>query len=154
MFSKWFVSKRKKSVNQYPTPAPVQVTEITRTQQQQAGNSAYNQMSDAQKAQKLGISVVEYHKRVGIIERELMTLTANVGDTVFPSNWDEYQKHGKLLVRAICRHYDNYGNMDWNEHTPFVVQVSPIDQPNSTINCTVAWISKHAPVETTLYQDC
>lgn len=152
MFAKWFVSKRKKTSNYFPPALPSPPP--TRTQQQQAGNAAYVHQTDFQKAQKLGITVHEYHKRVGIIERELLTLTANVGDTVFPSTWEDYQKHGKLLVRAVCRHYDDYGDVEWNERIPFVVQVSPMDKPNETINCTVAWISKHAPVESTLYQDC
>ena len=110
--------------------------------------------SDWDKARKLNITLAEYNKRVTIIMNELRFLTVNVGDTVYPSNVDDYKEHGKLIVRAVCRHYDNYGDLVWNEKSPFVLQVSPLANQTSTINCTVAWVSKDTPVETTMHQGC
>ena len=98
--------------------------------------------SDYEKAKKHGLTVVEYHKRVKIVEEANQQLTVNVGDECYPHSASIYHKNGKARVLAICRHYDDYGEAKWDEKLPFIVQASFIGTPNEVFNCTAAYLVK------------
>jgi len=104
--------------------------------------------SEIQRAKKRGIGVEEYRKRVKIVSETIRQCSVKVGDVVFPSQWKEFMEYGRVTVMAICYHYDDYGNVTWNEKTPFLLAVSPTTAPSNIVNCTVDWVQHHQPSPT------
>ncbi len=102
-----------------------------------------NNHSKTHKAQKQGISVEEYDKRCKIVEDALAFLEVNVGDYAYPPNQADYEKHGKCMVTAIARSYDDYGKLDWNPEKLFLVHFR--DCQGRVISCTSNYLSKVPP---------
>ena len=95
------------------------------------------------KAQKQGISVEEYNKRCKIVEDALFDLEVVVGDFGYPPNQADYEKHGRCMVTAIARSYDDYGKLDWNPDKLFLVHFR--DKDGRIISCTPNYLSKVPP---------
>jgi len=93
------------------------------------------------RAQRHGLSIPEYNSRVNIVEEALKSLDCNVGDTVYPYNSRLLHKHGKAIIVAICRHYDQYGNVKWSDDMPLLVAAKWEATPNEIFNCTVNYLT-------------
>jgi len=90
------------------------------------------------KAKKLGITLAEYNRRVGIVKVASEDCPWKVGDLAYPYDKPSYEEHGSLRVIGIVSHYDNYGDVEWNEH-PYILAVRPEKAPNSVVTCTYGW---------------
>ena len=97
------------------------------------------------RARKMGLSIEEYRKRVTIVSREQTGCRFATGDTVWPAMPEDVAKYGKCMVVGICRHYDDFGNVEWKENTPFLLAVTPLNDRTRVINCTIAWATKAEP---------
>jgi len=95
------------------------------------------------KAQKQGITVEEYDKRCAIVEEALVALEVNVGDYCYPPNQADFEQHGKCIVTAIARSYDDYGRLDWDPNKLFLVHFR--DEHGKIISCTTNYLSKVPP---------
>ena len=104
--------------------------------------------SDYEKAKKRGITVLEYHKRVKIVEEHCEKLEVNIGDLAYPHSASLFHKYGKARVHAVCRHYDDYGEAKWDDALPFIVQASFETSPNEVFNCTAAYLVKNPTYQT------
>lgn len=96
------------------------------------------------RAQKKGLSVTEYRKRVAEVSKAQRDSFIQTGDTVWPSLKEPYEKYGKCLVVGVCRHYDDYGDVEWND-PPFILAISPMNDKGSVINCTTGYVQKYEP---------
>ena len=132
MITQFFKSKR--SVLVLPPPS---------TQSKWVGNAV---LSELERATKRGLSVEEYRHRCGVVARAQIGLKMFVGDTMWPHTYAAAQQHGKVMVRGIVRHFDDYGDVVWNE-PPFILAVSPLKEQTRTIHCTGNWVVKDEPVE-------
>lgn len=93
-------------------------------------------------ARKIPPSV--YKERCQVVEDALKDCWHTVGDTGYPYSYAEYKKMGKIQIVGVCRHYDNYGDVDWN-NPPFLLQVRSLDRPEEITNCTPGFIVKQEP---------
>ena len=95
------------------------------------------------RAQKHGLSIPEYDHRCSIVEDALKELDYDMGDKVYPHNSTLFHKHGAAKVIAICRHYDQYGNVKWDDELPMIVVACWEDTPDKFFNCTVKYLTKN-----------
>jgi hypothetical protein len=104
---------------------------------------SYSSANDVQaKAAKLGITVPEYWRRKHVVSTEAGKCQFHLGQTVYPSRPKDYIRYGEVKVMAICRDYDFYGDVEWNE-PPFILQL--VDTRQSVVNCTIGWASTVPP---------
>jgi len=99
---------------------------------------------EADRAAKRGLSTEEYRARVTKVFGEVRGLFLSIGDTVWPTRLPDLKKHGKCIVVGVCRHYDDYGEADWND-PPYLLSVQPLKDRSHTIQCSVGWVTKQAP---------
>lgn len=85
-----------------------------------------------------------YRDRCAAVETALKNTWHTVGDVGYPYSYEEFQKMGKIQVVGVCRHYDNYGDVEWND-PPFLLQVRSMDRPEEITNCTPGFIVKQEP---------
>jgi len=114
----------------YPAPRPVAVVHTLPWD-----NSRYS------RAQKVGLSILDYDNRVNIVEDALKDLDCNVGDKVYPYSSALFHKHGCAKIVAICRHYDQYGDATWDDAKPMIVSAYWEDKPNEIFNCTANYLT-------------
>lgn len=93
----------------------------------------------------LGLTVQEYRGRCKLVADANMMHSYALGDTVYSSIPKEREKYGPMIVVGICRHYDQYGSIDWND-PPYILCVSPLKDRSTTVNCTVGWVTKKEEV--------
>jgi hypothetical protein len=91
-------------------------------------------------ATKMGLSVEVYQQRCREVVQASNECSFMIGDTGYPVLAKD-KKYGKCMVVGICRHYDNYGTVDWND-PPFILSVSPLNDKASVIQCTGGWLVK------------
>jgi hypothetical protein len=133
MIEQYFASRRPVAPTQqqskywpvYPLPAP--------TSPVQAG------LKEAERAAKRGLSIEEYRARVVMVMEHQSNCTFQVGDTV----WPVYAKDVKTMGQ--CRHYDDYGDLDWND-PPFLLSVQSLANKSKSIQCSTGWVTKTRPV--------
>jgi len=109
--------------------------------------SAFNPFFTPQEyrqAAKFKIAPAEYKRRCAIVEKAVKDTWHCVGDTGYPHSMAEFKKLGKVLIVGVCQHYDNYGDVDWNE-PPYILQVKSLEHPNEYTNCTAGWVVKEEP---------
>lgn len=110
----------------------------------QAHSTSQSTASEYIKATKLGIKVSEYQKRVKCVEAAYKACTWKAGDEGYPLEYAEFEKYGKMVVLYVVDHYDKYGDVQWADH-PFILAVSPVDDPNTVVNCTINWLVEEEP---------
>jgi hypothetical protein len=135
MIEKFFKSTRKVTPSVLTLPLP---------QQHGTKWTAQGSLTEEQRATQRGLSVEEFRRRVGLVARAQLNLKTYIHDTVWPVQPADALEHGKCIVRGICRHYDDYGDAQWNEN-PFILAVSPLNNPTHVINCTANWVTRVAP---------
>ena len=104
----------------------------------------YSPTTETERAQKRGLTVEEYRARVVIVAQAQRECKFQVGDTVWPYTAKEAKKMGKCVVTGVCRHYDDYGTVDWND-PPFLLAVQSLSDRSKTIQCSIDWVVKQAP---------
>jgi hypothetical protein len=95
------------------------------------------------KAQRQGISVEEYERRCKLVDDALLELEVNVGDFAYPPTQKDFENHGRCVVTAIARSYDDYGRTGWDPNKLFLVHFR--DEHNKVISCTSNYLSKNPP---------
>jgi len=120
----------------YPAPKPP-----ASTQTLPYNNSRYS------RAQKHGLSIIEYDARVNAVEDALKKLKGKVGDRVFPYSATLFHRHGAARIVAICQHYDQYGDAKWEAENPMIVQAQWEDTPNEIFNCTANYLTTEPPYQ-------
>lgn len=96
------------------------------------------------RAKARNLDVIEYRRRVALVANEIRDVFLAVGDTVYPVQSGPAKKYGKCVIHGIVKHYDDYGDVEWNE-PPFLLNVVSLDKPNETINCSVGYVTKREP---------
>lgn len=100
-----------------------------------------NSLTEEQRAAKRGLSTEEYRRRVTAVAKAQASCGMYVTDQGFPAKAEDLEAYGKCIVVGICRHYDDYGTVQWHE-PPFILSVSPLKDRTKTINCTSGWLIK------------
>jgi hypothetical protein len=118
----------------YPSKRPEPIRKVV----------VYNSSSAAEKATRLGITITEYWRRKSVVSAEAAACPFIVGEKVWPSQLKDLKRHGQVTVMAICRDYDNYGSVDWND-PPFILSVK--SEHGHSVQCTWGWCSKTKPEE-------
>jgi len=97
------------------------------------------------RAEKMGLTVEVYRHRCTEVSRAQSQCTFQVGDTVWPASEDEMQKYGLCQVIGVCRHYNDYGTVDWNE-PPLILSIQSVADRTEILNTTTNWVVKYKPV--------
>lgn len=103
--------------------------------------SAYYTALEKEKAEKLKLTVDDYRLRKAAVKAAAESCPFQVGDTVYPYLESLFETHGKLRVDRICRDFDDYGTIAWN-NPPFILVLARLDNPNERLNTTVGWCVK------------
>lgn len=107
-------------------------------------NQTYYTPQETAMALKMGISPHTYRKRCKLVTEEWLKCKVKVGDKVFPYSATLCDQHGEMIVQAICKSYDDYGDVGWND-PPFILQVASVDKPNESISCTAGFVQHDDP---------
>lgn len=129
MISQWFAPP-KKQAHVYNLPAPTR---------------GVPESDVAKKAAKLGLDVFEYNKRCRIVAQNSRQFSGKTGDEMWPSLPVDQDKYGKMRILRVCQHYDDYGQVNWNEDNPLIVSAQCIDKPNHVLNCSIGWLTFTEP---------
>lgn len=98
--------------------------------------------TETERAHARNLTVEEYRHRVACVAKEVAKLTYMYGDTVVPVNPEDEKTLGKCLVVHIARHYDDYGDVEWNE-PPYIVSLMPLKDRSLRQCCSAGWVKKH-----------
>jgi hypothetical protein len=105
---------------------------------------SYFTVHENSQAMKLGMSPYKYRQCCEKVKLAFDNCKHKVGDIVYPYSEKEYKKNGKMFVQAICKHFDDYGDVMWND-PPYILQVASVDDPNNTTACTSGWVQAEEP---------
>ena len=106
------------------------------------------------RAEKMGLEVEVYRHRVTEVSRAQTDCKFSVGDTVWPVNEADVIQYGMCQVIGVCRHYNDYGTVDWHE-PPFILSIQSMRDRTEMLNTTANWVQKVKPVfETENVGDC
>jgi hypothetical protein len=134
MITQFFKSKRK-VINLPYIPTPTNTSKWV----------GHTNLTEEQRAAKRGLSTDVYRHRVAQVARAQIGVKLFLGETAWPVKMADAIEHGKVLIKGIVRHYDDYGDVEWHE-PPFILSVSPLKDQTKIINCTSGWVSKEEPV--------
>jgi hypothetical protein len=146
MIEQYFPSKRKtvepyKYQNRYQHPLSL------------PNNTAYSAFEEA-RALKMGVTKEVYRHRVTEVSRAQSACPFQIGDTVYPALAADVELYGACLVTGICRHYHDYGTVDWHE-PPFILSIQSIGDRSSVLNTTTNWVVKKKNIfESENFGDC
>ena len=115
------------------TPPPVDKHSLSHTSRELA------------QALKLGISVEVYQHRCRKVSEASNLCKLQLGDTVWPVKPSDLTQYGQMLVVGICRHYDQYGTVDWNDN-PFILTLACCRDRSVTATTTYNWADKKEAV--------
>lgn len=126
-------------------PAPVSDIPSSGVYQQPtnvaAGQVSYFPTAELARAKARNLDVIEYRRRVALVANELRDCHYQLGDTVFPAQAGPAKKYGKCIIKGIIKHYDDYGDIEWNE-PPFLVYAQSLEHKDETISCSVGYLTK------------
>ena len=88
---------------------------------------------------KLNLTKEVYQQRVAAVVAESNACKLQVGDTVYPTKPKDKTTYGRMQVVGICRNYDHYGTIDWND-PPFILSVQSLADRTTIVNCTNGWV--------------
>jgi hypothetical protein len=126
----------------YPSKRVVVVTPpyINSPKKWSAGSS-----TEEQRAAAKGLSTIEYRERVVAVSKAQGSCFWYNNQILWPSQVKDAEEHGEVIIRGVCRHYDEYGEIEWHD-PPFILAVSPVKNPEVVINCTANWVAKICPL--------
>ena len=96
---------------------------------------------ESERAKKAGLSIEEYRRRCSAVRNASNACSFQTGDTVFPVKEEDYLKYGQCQITSIVRHFDDYGDIEWNE-APLIVSLKSRKLPEETLVTSVGWIRK------------
>lgn len=99
---------------------------------------------EAKRAAARGLSTEEYRARVALVMADQTSVNFQIGDTVWPIYPKDVKRYGACIITAFCRHYDDYGEADWND-PPFLLSVSPLSDRTISVQCSVTWVTRTRP---------
>jgi len=135
-------------VNYFPSPKQVvvyQQSQQAAPQHQGVVQQSHYTSREWDRAKARGLTITEYRRRVEIVFAQLKGEFISAGDTVYPVQTKAFKQYGKCSIRNVCRHYDDYGDVEWND-PPFLLQIVSLDHPQETINCSVGYVQKREPI--------
>jgi hypothetical protein len=97
------------------------------------------------RAEKMGLTVEVYRHRVTEVSRAQSDCKFQVGDTVWPADAKDLATYGLCQVIGVCRHYNDYGTVDWNE-PPLILSIQSVRDRTEILNTTTNWVVKCKPV--------
>lgn len=148
MIEQYFPTKHEKPKPHYTPPfrnilALPGVTEDTYAGSINKAPSAF----ETARAEKMGLEVPVYRHRVTEVSRAQTECRFQVGDVLFPVAEADYIQYGPCQVVGVCRHYNDYGTVDWHE-PPFILSVRSVADRNEILNCTANWVQRGKPTYT------
>jgi hypothetical protein len=146
MIEKYYASKRPKPKSYYPV-----THHVTQQFPFPASNVGAPSAFETARAEKMGLTVEVYRHRVTEVSRAQSACPFQVGDTVWPAAEKDIDTYGMCQVIGVCRHYNDYGTVDWND-PPFILSVQSMKDRTEMLNTTANWVIKHRPVFIT--EDC
>ena len=151
MIEQYFESKRPKPKSYYPvtTPAVHQFPFPTKPTMNQGAPSAF----ETARAEKMGLTVEVYRHRVTEVSRAQSACPFQVGDTVWPAAEKDIDLYGMCQIVGVCRHYNDYGSVDWND-PPLILSIQSLKDRNEILNTTANWVIKHRPIFLTEGEEC
>lgn len=90
------------------------------------------------RAQKLGITKEVYHERQKAVAKASAVCLLYSGQKVMPVKEADRAEHGVMTVVNVCRSYDLYGDIEWND-PPFILQLESGLKRGHFVNCTANW---------------
>ena len=102
--------------------------------------AVHTSLTEEQRAARKGLSIEEYRSRVVAVAKAQAFTTLKVGDVGMPIKEEDALNIGECVVVGICRHFEDYGTVQWRE-PPFILSVSPVNDRSKTINCTANWLT-------------
>lgn len=146
MIEQYFPSKRK--VVTYTNRYQNNYTPVVST-----GATAPSAFEEA-RAAKQGLTVEVYRHRVTEVSRAQAGCQFQIGDTVYPVEQKDLDEYGPCLITGVCRHYHDYGTVDWHE-PPFILSIRSKNDAGTILNTTAGWAMKRKPIfETENLGDC
>lgn len=98
--------------------------------------------TETERATKRGLSLLEYRARVQAVQVAKNLCPFKVGDTCVPFTEAEREKWGTMYISSICTHFDDYGDVKW-ENPPLILQLSPLNDRTTHISANVGWVRKN-----------
>jgi len=95
-------------------------------------------------AHKRGVTLEVYRQRCAMVAKAQSDCKFMVGDTAWPVNEADVEQYGLCQVVGICRHYNDYGTVDWHE-PPFILSVQQVGDRTTILNTTANWLVKKKP---------
>jgi hypothetical protein len=97
------------------------------------------------RAEKMGLTVEVYRHRVTEVSRAQSECSFQVGDTCWPADEKDIEQYGMCQVVGVCRHYNDYGTVDWHE-PPYILSIQSLRDRTEMLNTTANWVVRHRPV--------
>ena len=91
------------------------------------------------KAKARGITVEEYRARVIQVRKAANECKWQVGMVGIPYYKKDQKTYGQCRILSVCRHYDDYGTVAWNEGVPFIMQVMSLTTQQA-FACSGGWL--------------
>ena len=95
-------------------------------------------------ASKRNLTIEVYRQRCAMVAKAQSECKFSVGDTAWPVNEPDVETYGLCQVVGICRHYNDYGTVDWHE-PPFILSVQQVGDRTTILNTTANWLVKKKP---------
>ena len=64
---------------------------------------------------------------------------------MWPASESDMLQYGLCQVTGVCRHYNDYGTVDWHE-PPFILSVQSVADRSEMLNTTANWVVKAKPI--------
>lgn len=122
----------------YKNPNPVQVGYIAPAASN--NNSAWFTAHEHKRSRELSIAPMEYRHRVNTVRDLAHKSGLKRGDLVTISIKADAEKHGQCVIVGICDNYDDYRDQDWNKGNPYLLDISPVNDRNKVISCTIGYV--------------
>lgn len=104
----------------------------------------------ASAAARLGISIEEW-KRRDVVVRDLYTKCKfKWGDSFYPPTLQEYNEHGKCIIKNIVPHYMAMDKDEWPDNDfPSIITAHPMapEHRNYVFICTINYPQKDMPTK-------
>jgi hypothetical protein len=130
----------------HPNNVPKKVVTLQKHAPQQQQPRALNGFSqqEIEWARDKKITPSEWRRRNNLVLNAFSKFNNKVGDTVYPSNKEDYEKWGPFIVRGICASYKDFGpDVEWNDETPMIIHLVSIKDSEKTLNATWNWVTPH-----------
>lgn len=105
------------------------------------------------RAEKRGLTLEEYRRRIDLVRIAQSSSFVQHGDVVYPKKYADYEKFGACQVTGVCRHFDDYGDVEWRDN-PLIVSLRSRKDASLYMVTDIHWYQKQAPIEETEAESC